>query len=273
MAPHGSPGLLTHSPCHPTLGARASSDPWRSSVDCDTQPRGVAKSMVWTDCTQLLGAILLIVGAILPVVNPVGDAPLFLRMTAGCDDATRSTLAKVISVYSFALLFGSMLFGSLVLRLFELSVAVIQVAGGALVCSLGWKLLNDDANRSEMKVDPHEASAAALAQSFYPLTMPLTVDPGVMSVAVAIGANHAHTLNRWLIQILAAAIGCGVVALSILLTYRYAKRFAARIGRRGMLVVLRLSAFIVLSIGVQIGWNGVKALLQEIGIPATAATR
>jgi multiple antibiotic resistance protein len=226
------------------------------------------RPMVWTDFTQLLGAILVVVGAILPVVNPPGDAPLFLRMTAGCDDETRDRLAEVIAFYSFVLLLGSMLFGSFVLRLFELSVAVIQVAGGAVVCALGWKLLTDEQKPAAMPVDPQEASAAAMARSFYPLTMPLTVDPGVMSVAIAVGANHGHTLDRLLIQILAAGIGAGIVALAVLVTYRYAKSFAARIGHRGMMVVLRLSAFIVLSIGVQIGWNGVKALLKEIGIPA-----
>src|SRR6266700_1588031 len=83
--------------------------------------------MPWTDVTQLTGAILVIVGAILPVVNPPGDAPLFLRMTHGCDAATRKTLARHIAIYSFALLLGSMMFGSFVLRLFDLSIPVVQV--------------------------------------------------------------------------------------------------------------------------------------------------
>ena len=224
--------------------------------------------VLWNDVVQLGGAILVVVGAILPVVNPPGDAPLFLRLTAGCDDATRSLLARRIAVYSFGLLLGSMLVGPAVLRLFELSVAVIQVAGGAVVCALGWKLLNDDPKPSSVLVDTHQASVSAMAHAFYPLTMPLTVDPGVMSVAVTIGANHARTLDRLLIQLLAGVIGAAIVALSILLTYRYAERFVERIGHKGMIVVLRLSAFIVLSIGVQIAWNGVKALLKEIGIPA-----
>src|SRR5271169_2414780 len=201
--------------------------------------------MVWTDFTQLFGAILVVVGAILPVVNPPGDAPLFLRMTAGSDGATRDKLAKVIALYSFVLLIGSMLFGSFVLRLFELSVAVIQVAGGAVVCALGWRLLNDEQKSADMTEDPRKASAAAMARAFYPLTMPLTVDPGVMSVAIAVGANHGHTLDRLLIQILAAGIGAAIVALAILVTYRYARTFAARIGHQGMLVVVRLSAFVV----------------------------
>ncbi len=224
--------------------------------------------MVWTDLHQLLGAILVIVGAVLPVVNPPGDAPLFLRMTAGCDELTRRMLARHVAFYSFALLLGSLVLGSFVLRIFDLTVAVIQVAGGAVVCALGWKLLNDDPKPADATVDPHQATVAALARSFYPLTMPLTVDPGVMSVAVTIGANHSHTLDRVVVQFIAAVVGSAIVALSILLTYRYAETFGARLGHKGMNIVVRLSAFIVLSIGVQIVWNGVKALLMEVGIHA-----
>jgi multiple antibiotic resistance protein len=224
--------------------------------------------MLWSDIVQLSAAILVVVGAVLPVVNPPGDAPIFLRLTSGCDEPTRRVLARHIAAYSFALLLGSMLLGSFVLRMFGLSVPVIQVAGGAVVCALGWKLLNDDTHPDETAADPRGASAAALARAFYPLTMPLTVDPGVMSVAVTIGANHAHTLDHLIVQILAAVIGSFIVALTILLTYRYADGFAARIGHRGMVIVLRLSAFIVLSIGVQICWNGIKAMLKEVGIPA-----
>ena len=66
---------------------------------------------------------------------------------------------------------------------------------------------------------------------------------------------------------LAAVIGAGIIALSILLTYRYAQRVGKRIGNTGMIVVVRLSAFIMVCIGVGITWNGIKALLAEIGIP------
>jgi multiple antibiotic resistance protein len=224
--------------------------------------------LVWNDIVQLSGAILVVVGAILPVVNPPGDAPLFLQLTAGCDEATRSDLARRICIYSFGLVLGSMLLGPFLLRLFGLSVAEIQVAGGAVVTALGWNLLNRDPKPSTVNVDVHQASIAAMARAFYPLTLPLTVDPGVMSVAVAIGANHAHQLDTLMMQILAAVIGTAVVALSILLTYRYAERFAEHLGSEGMNVVVRLSAFIVLSIGIGIGWSGVKALLKEAGIPA-----
>jgi multiple antibiotic resistance protein len=78
----------------------------------------------------------------------------------------------------------------------------------------------------------------------------MTIDAGVISVAITVGANHAHSFKHAMIQLLAAVIGAGIIALSILLTYRYAQRVGKRIGNTGMMVVVRLSAFIMLCIGV-----------------------
>ena len=223
--------------------------------------------MVWSDLAQLGSAILLIVGAVLPVVNPLGDAALFLNMTRGCDAATRADLAWRVTLYSFVLLLGSMLFGSLVLRLFDLSIPVVQIAGGAVVCALGWNMLGStDAAPVAPPPDADHAKVSAMARAFYPLTLPLTIDPGAISVAITVGANHAHTVEWVLIQIVAALIGTAIVAGAILLTYRYAARVGQWIGHTGMIVMVRLSAFIVLCIGVQICWNGIKSLLATVGI-------
>ena len=223
--------------------------------------------MLWTDLSQLAGAILLMVGALLPVVNPLGDAPIFLAMTPGCDELTRADLAKRIAVYSFFLLLGAMLLGSFVLLMFGLSIPVVQVAGGAVVCALGWKLLAAETPKpADVTTDLILAKTIALGRIFAPLTMPLTIDAGVVSVAITVGANHAHTFKHAMIQLLAAVIGASIIALSILLTYRYAQPVGKRIGHTGMLVVVRLSAFIMLCIGVGITWNGVKSLLAEVGV-------
>ncbi len=222
--------------------------------------------MIWSDLAQLAGAILLIVGALLPVVNPLGDAPIFLRMTLGCDESTRAFLAKRIAFYSFFLLLGSLLLGSFVLLMFGISIPVVQVAGGAVVCTLGWNLLADNSKPADVTLDPIHAKLFALGRAVSPLTLPMTIDAGVISVAITVGANHAHSFKHAVIQLLAATIGAGIIALSILLIYRYAHRVSKRIGQTGMMVVVRLSAFIMLCIGVGICWNGVKSLLAEIGI-------
>ena len=226
----------------------------------------VSVALLWTDIGQLLNAILLIVGALLPVVNPLGAVPIFLAMTHGCDEATRRDLARNIALYSFALLLGSMLLGCFVLRLFDLSVPVVQVAGGAVLCALGWQLMHYERPAADAVPDPHRARLDAVSRAFYPLTLPVTIDAGAIAVSVTLGANHGQTLEREVVQFVAAIIGAGIVAASVLLAYRYAGRVSGWLGNKGMEVFLRLSALIVLSIGVQIVWNGVKALLREVDI-------
>lgn len=218
------------------------------------------------DLLQLLHALLLIVGALLPVVNPPGNVPIFLNLTAGCDEHTRRDLARHIAFYSFALLLGSMVLGTLVLRLFDLSVGALQVAGGAVVCALGWKLLHYERSSDDSYADAEQARRVALGRAFYPLTLPVSVDAGVIAVAITLGAHHAHSLEGKAVQLIAAVLGAAVIAASLLLVYRYATRVSGWIGSKGMEVMLRLSALLVLSIGVQIVWNGMKSLLAEIHI-------
>jgi multiple antibiotic resistance protein len=223
------------------------------------------------DFTQLLRAILVVIGALLPIVNPIGSAPMFLAMTRGADGPTRSTLAWRIAINSFLLLFGSLIFGNFVLRLFGLSIPVVQVAGGLVLCRLGWKLLDDDAAGPAPVAKPD--TPYDISRAFYPLTLPLTVDPGAMAVAVAIGANHSHNIQNVLVSILGAIVGVAAIVVCVWLAYRYAARVSAWLGHTRMMALLRLSAFIVLCIGVQIGWNGVKGLLDDLDTAATQGSR
>jgi multiple antibiotic resistance protein len=100
--------------------------------------------------------------------------------------------------------------------------------------------------------------------AFYPLTLPLTVGPGSISVAITLGANLPHHLGANLLAMLAAVIGSALVAASIYLCYGFADRLAAVVGESGMSIILRLSSFLLVCIGVQIMWNGASALLRSL---------
>jgi len=210
---------------------------------------------------------LLIVGALLPIVNPVGSAPMFLALTRGADSGTRNTLALEVAINAFILLMGSLILGNFVLHAFGLSIPVVQLAGGLVVCWLGVRILNDDAPATpgEAGLDDQQV----VTKAFYPLTLPLTVDPGAISVAVTLGANHKHNVQLILIAIAAGVAAVATIAVCVWLCYRYAERVSKWLGHSKMMAVLRLSAFIVFCIGVQIAWNGVKGLLEEL--PGLAA--
>jgi multiple antibiotic resistance protein len=218
--------------------------------------------MLDDDARQFLRAFLLVVGGILPIVNPLGSAPVFLAMTRGTDPDTRRMLALKVAINTFVLIMASLIFGAFVLRLFGLSIPVVEVAGGAVLCALGWNLLTSDApDHQDTTPVP---SQVAIMRAFYPLTLPVTVDPGAISVAVAVGANHAHGIERLIIAFLAATLAVLVIAAAVWLAYHYAQGIAHRLGHTRMMVVLRLSAFIVLCIGVEITWNGIKTLAAEL---------
>ncbi len=212
--------------------------------------------------------VLLAVGALLPIVDPLGGAPIYLAMTTALTHQQRARMAKDVAVNSFLLLVASALIGAYVLDFFGLSIPAVQVAGGIVVCSIGWSLLNSPNSPAALARNdtggarPPEADAEDLgARAFYPMTMPLTVGPGSISVALTLGANPAPGLRSLLATALAQAIGILIVALGVYLCYRYADRILQKLGPTGTSVVVRLSAFILLCIGVQIGWNGIHGLI------------
>lgn len=211
---------------------------------------------------QLIEHTLLVYAALFPIVNPVGGAPVFLAMTRGLDDGQRRHLARRIAINAFLLVMGSILVGNYVIEFFGLSVPVIQVGGGLLVCALAWRLLHSDETADPIRIGPRAEEMAARA--FYPMTLPLTVGPGSISVAITLGAQAPRGATAWAIGIAAFALGAFVLALTIYLLYRYAERLTRALGATGTQVLLRLSAFILLLIGVQIVWNGAFALIATI---------
>jgi multiple antibiotic resistance protein len=86
--------------------------------------------------------VLLAVGALLPIVDPLGGAPIYLAMTVGLTREERSRMAKAVAINSFLLLIASALIGAYVLDFFGLSIPAVQVAGGIVVCAVAWSLLN-----------------------------------------------------------------------------------------------------------------------------------
>jgi multiple antibiotic resistance protein len=166
-----------------------------------------------------------------------------------------------VTVNAFILLLASVATGTYVLEFFGLSVPVVQVGGGLVVSALGWQLLQ---NPGAIDRPTPETRGPRGGLAFYPLTMPLTVGPGSISVAITIGANHPHSVRSLLVNGPAILIGVTLVATAVFVAYRYADRLSRMIGETGMNVLLRLSAFILLCIGVQIVWNGASALLRTL---------
>lgn len=165
------------------------------------------------------------------------------------------------------MLSGSLLLGTFILRIYGISLPVIRVAGGIVVAVAGWNLLTEGSRK-----DPDQALKAETldyrTMAFYPLTLPLTTGPGTIAVMISLGfgrSDVATAIDEWryvAMTLLAAA----TIAAAIYLCFVYADRIEKILGRPGTDVAVRLSAFILFCIGVQILWTGVSELLSTIPI-------
>jgi multiple antibiotic resistance protein len=209
---------------------------------------------------QVIRSCLLILSALFPIVNPLGNTPIFLTLTPGYSSSARTMLAWKIALNSFWLLTGSMLIGSDILDFFGLSIPVVQVGGGLVVMSTGWTLLQREPDQARATAERKISSRDIATRAFYPLTLPLTVGPGSISVAITLGANQTPHRGS-LVRLVSAVLGPALVSLTIYLSYRFAERLAKLLGENAMNVIIRLGSFILLCIGVQIVWNGVRSLL------------
>jgi multiple antibiotic resistance protein len=219
--------------------------------------------------SDIVNAFLLVFAALFPVVNPLGSAPIFLSLTADRTEKERDRLAFGVAINGFLLLLGSLLFGSEILEFFGITVPVVRLAGGLLVTAMGWKLLNEGSAPPEREAVDKEGGKTWIGDSFYPLTLPLTVGPGSISVALTIGSSHrpeGEPLSHTLLIIAAAAAGMLAIAVTIYLSYRFAGPLARVLGKVGVNVLVRLSAFILTCIGIQIAWSGISALIATLGI-------
>ena len=211
---------------------------------------------------------ILILSALFPIVNPLGNTPIFLGLTRESSSAERAVLARRIAVNCFVLLIGSLLIGTHILSFFGISLPVVQVGGGLIVISTGWTMLNWKAEERGAAQHSAPGSDDILTKAFYPLTLPLTVGPGSISVAITLGANAPHHPGMNLLPLFSDVAGSLLIALSVYLSYAFAERLARILGPSAMGVIMRLSSFLLVCIGVQILWNGTSALLA--GLPAVA---
>lgn len=211
-------------------------------------------------------AVLVTVAALLPIVNPLGTAPIFLAWSRDLPPAARTHLAWVVTRNALILLVAAMLFGSHVLSFFGISIPIVRVAGGLVVLSTGWKLLHAGDELDAPKSVMTEWQSETKKRGFYPLTFPLTIGPGSISVAITLGAGNALNRAEGLLRGGAYLVGLVVVAVAIYICYRFSPRIGKVLGETGTSVFLRLSSFILLCVGVAIFWSGLTALLKEAGI-------
>ncbi|MCP3707754.1 NAAT family transporter [Paraburkholderia sp. CNPSo 3274] len=216
---------------------------------------------------QLSDTFLLVFAGLFPVLNPPAAGFIVLSMLPHATASERAFLARIIAINSLFILLGSLIMGAYVLSFFGISIPVLRVAGGLVIAFAGWNLLHkssDGAEAAQSQAPPDSARKATLrATAFYPLTLPVTVGPGSIAVAIALGTGRprGHVQLANVVGVLLALIVlCGCIYLCV----RFAGHVGKRLGPVGTEVFMRLLAFVLLCIGLQILWLGLEDLLESV---------
>ena len=212
---------------------------------------------------QAVNAFLLGFPALFSIVNPISGTFIFREVTA---DRTqdRGGLARLVALYSLVVMTVALWAGPYVLGFFGITLAALRVAGGIVVALSAWHLLNAPEHLETRKQQQAAPTAGVDDVAFFPLTIPFTTGPGTIAVAVALGSSHPPAPEGLLWFFLGMTAATMAVALSIWIAYSSADRISRLIGARGSRTVTRLSAFLLLCIGVQILITGVVDVLGPL---------
>jgi len=151
------------------------------------------------------------------------------------------------------------------LSFFGISMPVLRVAGGIVIAMAGWRLLNaeDDVSQHQNAIEI-ASSRDASRIAFYPLTMPITAGPGTISVAIAMGTDRPRGADHLFLFFLAATFTTVLLCALIFVLYRFSDRMALFFGPTGTTIVVRLTAFLLFCIGIEVFWSGVGELLEGL---------
>jgi multiple antibiotic resistance protein len=217
-------------------------------------------------------SFLLAFTALLPLINPIGSAIVFLGLVGDEPAAVYRQLARRVAIATVGFLVVLEFLGSLLLGFFGISLPIVQVTGGLVIVATAWTLLfeKDAGAHTENK---HREIAGSVpggdddlsGKIFYPFTFPITAGPGSLVVMLTMSARAGENELVGRLQAYGGiALAAVVLAGSVYLCYGYAPRLIKAVSPPTVHGILRVIAFILMCIGVQIAWNGLAFLSVEL---------
>lgn len=206
--------------------------------------------------------------ALFPVVNPLGSAFIVSPYFSGLTKKERTNAIKKISFYVFFLCFFVLLSGHWILELFGISVPIVQLAGGILICKIGWDFLSPsktaDAVKTSVKKNEKDAETNLENNLFYPITFPITAGGGTISVLFTLSAQTStQDLSKYLIHSSAILLAVVGICILIFICYVNANKLINYLGSHREKIINSFMAFLIFCVGLQIAVDGITELIKQ----------
>lgn len=187
------------------------------------------------------------------IANPIGSVFVFDQASSALTPSEQRLLARRIAIASALILIAAILAGTLLLKALGISLAVLQVAGGLVLGWHAWWMVVGEPSSIALK----DTALTSKMDVLVPLTVPLTVGPGTIAAAIALGSPVAPNPQTFssVVFVIAAAL---MLAAAIDVLYGHARRITTLFGEAGALAAQRSSAFILLCVAIQIVLRGLR---------------
>jgi multiple antibiotic resistance protein len=201
-----------------------------------------------------------LLAALFSVLNPIGTVPIFVGLTQDYTKKERSKVSLLTALNVFVILIISFFVGQYVLEFFGITIMALRIAGGIIIASSGFSLLNGKFSKNrgiDKKVEEDIQMRNSIALT--PLAMPMLAGPGSISLLIAFYQEHNST-NEIIISTLAIM----TVAILIFLILRSAHYLAKILGQSGIVAISRIIGFLTIAIGIQYIISSVLSIIRGI---------
>ena len=202
---------------------------------------------------------LLCISTLITLVNPLGIAPIFVIMTERFDHESRKSIAKkgIITAGITLIIFAG--FGSLIFKLYSITIEAFQIMGGIIFFRSGLRLLEAKIGRTRTTPAEQDESMDRDDIAISPVGIPLITGPGALTSAVIL-SGKAPGISSY---------GTLLLAIIIVLTFVYfifrgGDTVAKKIGQSGMRAIQRIMGIVLMVIAIQFIINGSETVLNRI---------
>ncbi|HUJ24452.1 MAG TPA: MarC family protein [Myxococcales bacterium] len=201
---------------------------------------------------DLLSFSLLSLSAIFVVVDPLGAVPLFLSMTSRESQAEKARTARRAALATFWILTVFALAGTLIFRVFGVTLGSFKVAGGVLLLLTAFDMLRAQPTRTRTTPE-EEQERAGDDIAIFPLAMPILAGPGSIATVLSLMGRAGHTL-----LVVPVILSIALTCVATWLMLRGGSHLEKILGVTRMNVLQRVSGLITSAIGVQFIFDGIK---------------
>jgi MarC family membrane protein len=193
------------------------------------------------------------------IINPLAALPVFLKLLEGQDRGAHRRVAWKACSYATLLLFFFLIFGALLLKIFEVPLSMVRIVGGIILMRIGFALFMPSSDTAS--IIPNAPTGAGDTVAFVPLAMPLMFGPGAIATVLGMASLVRHPFTEFpSLAAIAAAILLTMITTYLILAY--ADRVICYIGPHGIDAVTRIVGFFVAAIGVGLIFHGVMEAIQ-----------